>query len=60
VKTCAEVVHAGLMAGDADDLLRVEAADAADYERIHTEVLSRLAAVARIQSNFTIRRVVGR
>jgi DNA-binding Lrp family transcriptional regulator len=60
VKKCAEVVQCDLMTGDADYLLRVEAADAADYERIHTEVLSRLPGVARIQSNFTIRRVVGR
>jgi DNA-binding Lrp family transcriptional regulator len=58
VKTCAEVTQCDLMTGDADYLLRVEAANAADYERIHTEVLSRLPGVARIQSNFTIRRVV--
>jgi DNA-binding Lrp family transcriptional regulator len=30
----------------------------ADYERIHTEVLSRLPGVSRIQSSFTIRNVI--
>jgi DNA-binding Lrp family transcriptional regulator len=42
-----------------DYLLRVEVRDAADYERIHKEQLSRLPGVARIQSSFAIRRVIG-
>ena len=48
------------MAGDADYVLRVIAKDAADYERIHKELLSRLPGVARIQSSFALRQVVRR
>jgi DNA-binding Lrp family transcriptional regulator len=46
------------MTGIADYLLRVEARDAADYERIHKEQLSRMPGVARIQSSFAIRSVI--
>lgn len=53
-----EVQECYLMTGMADYLLRVEARDSGDYERIHTELLSRLPGVARIQSNFAIRSVV--
>lgn len=49
-----------LMTGDSDYLVRVEARDIADYERIHKDVLSRLPGVVRIQSNFAIRPVVQR
>ena len=49
-----------LMAGDADYVLRLQARDAADYERIHKEYLSRLPGVARIQSSFALRQVVRR
>ncbi len=55
-----EVCECYLMTGMSDYLLRVEARDAADYERIHKEQLSRLPGVARIQSSFAIRRVMGR
>lgn len=48
-----------LMTGAFDYLLTVVVADTGDYERIHKDVLSRLPGVARIQSNFAIRRVVG-
>lgn len=58
VRKCAEVTECDLMSGQADYVLRVEARNAADYERIHTEVLSQLPGVARIQSNFAIRTVV--
>ena len=59
VRRCPEVRECYLMTGIADYLLRVEARDAADYERIHKEALSRMPGVARIQSSFAIRNVVG-
>ncbi|APF38097.1 transcriptional regulator [Chelatococcus daeguensis] len=58
VRRCPEVQECYLMTGLADYHLRVSAKDAADYERIHTDVLSRLPGVARIQSAFAIRSVV--
>ncbi|MBB2158441.1 Lrp/AsnC family transcriptional regulator [Gluconacetobacter diazotrophicus] len=58
VRTCPDVRECYLMTGDADYLLHVAARDAADYERIHNEELSRLPGVAQIQSNFTIRPVI--
>jgi DNA-binding Lrp family transcriptional regulator len=58
VRRCAEVRECYLMTGIADYLLRVEARDAADYERIHKEALSRMPGVARIQSSFAIRTVI--
>lgn len=59
VKRLPEVRDCFLMTGMSDYLLRVEVRDAADYERIHKEQLSRLPGVARIQSSFAIRRVIG-
>ncbi|WP_421990136.1 Lrp/AsnC family transcriptional regulator [Roseococcus sp.] len=58
VRRCPEVRQCFLMTGIADYLLRVEARDAADYERIHKEQLSRMPGVARIQSSFAIRTVI--
>lgn len=58
VRRCPEVRECYLMTGLADYLLRVEARDAADYERIHKEQLSRMPGVARIQSSFAIRTVI--
>lgn len=59
VRRCPEVRECHLMTGIADYLLRLEARDAADYERIHKEQLSRMPGVARIQSSFAIRRIIG-
>ncbi len=58
VRRCPEVRECYLMTGIADYLLRVAARDAADYERIHKEQLSRMPGVARIQSSFAIRTVI--
>jgi DNA-binding Lrp family transcriptional regulator len=58
VRRCPEVRECYLMTGMSDYLLRVEARDAADYERIHKEALSRMPGVARIQSSFAIRGVI--
>lgn len=59
VRRLSEVRECFLMTGMSDYLLRVEVRDAADYERVHKEQLSRLPGVARIQSSFAIRRVIG-
>ena len=48
------------MAGDADYLIRIIVANAADYERIHNEHLTRLPGVARVRSSFTLRAVTKR
>lgn len=58
VRRCPEARECYLMTGMSDYLLRVEARDAADYERIHKEALSRMPGVARIQSSFAIRAVI--
>ncbi len=58
IRKCPEVFQAYLMTGASDYILLVEARDPADYERIHTEVLSRIQGVARIQSSFAIRNVI--
>lgn len=57
VSECPEIMECYLMAGSFDYLLRVAACDASDYERIHTQYLSRLPNVLRIQSNFALRTV---
>ena len=53
-----EVMECYLMTGEADYLLRVVASDAADFERIHTNVLTRLPGVTRVHSSFSLRTVV--
>lgn len=60
VGECPEVMECYLMAGDSDYLLRVVVADGADYERLHTQVLTRLPGVARVRSSFTLRTVAKR
>lgn len=60
VYRCPEITDCYLMTGLADYLLKIEVKNAADYERLHKEVLSRLPGVARIQSSFAIRTVVRR
>lgn len=58
VRRCPEVTDCYLMTGLSDYILKIEVKNAADYERLHKEVLSRLPGVARIQSSFAIRTVV--
>ena len=50
-----EVMECHLMSGMADYLLRVIVADARDYERIHSQTLTRLPGVDRVQSSFALR-----
>ncbi len=58
VKQLPEVMECYLMSGDADYLLRVIVADARDYERVHSQYLTRLPGVARVHSSFALRTVV--
>jgi len=53
-----EVMECYLMSGDADYLLRVIVKDARDYERIHSQHLTRLPGVDRLHSSFALRTVV--
>ena len=58
VKQLPEVMECYLMSGDADYLLRVIVADARDYERVHSQYLTRLPGVARVHSSFALRTVL--
>ncbi|HYH37161.1 MAG TPA: Lrp/AsnC family transcriptional regulator [Azospirillum sp.] len=58
VRKCPDVRECYLLSGSSDYLLRVVAHDAADFDRIHKDQLSRLPGVVRIQSSFAIRSVV--
>lgn len=58
VRKCPEVRECYLLSGTSDYLLRVVAHDAADYDRIYKDQLSRLPGVVRIQTSFAIRSVV--
>ncbi len=53
-----EIRECFLMTGGSDYLLRVEVANAAEFERIHKEILSTLPGVLRIHSSFSIRNVL--
>jgi Lrp/AsnC family transcriptional regulator, leucine-responsive regulatory protein len=59
VQRVPEILECHLMSGQFDYLLRVVAADAADYERIHRSRISRLPGVQRIQSSLALRTVKG-
>lgn len=52
-----EVMDCYLIAGTADYLMRVVYSDAADIERIHSEILTRLPGVQRVQSTMALRAV---
>jgi len=58
VKQIPEVMECYLMSGDADYLLRVIVADSRDYERVHSQHLTRLPGVDRVHSSFALRTVV--
>jgi Lrp/AsnC family transcriptional regulator, leucine-responsive regulatory protein len=58
VQDIPEVMECYLMAGTADYLLRVIVEDARDYERVHSQHLTRLPGVARVNSNFSLRTVI--
>jgi len=57
VQRVPEILECHLMSGQFDYLLRVAAADATDYERIHRTKLSRLPGLQRLQSSLALRSV---
>jgi len=57
VKRVPEVMECYLMTGAQDYLLRVVVTDPADFERLHSQHLTRLPGVARVQSSFALRTV---
>ncbi len=57
VRQVPEVMECYLMSGEYDYLLRVVLADTADFERLHSQHLTRLPHVARVQSRFALRTV---
>lgn len=52
-----EILECYLLAGAADYLVRIAFRDAAHFERIHTDVLTQLPGVSRLQSTMTLRTV---
>jgi Lrp/AsnC family leucine-responsive transcriptional regulator len=52
-----EVMECYLMTGQQDYLLRVVVSDPSDFERLHSQHLTRLPGVARVQSSFALRTV---
>ena len=57
VRKVPEVMECYLMTGESDYLVRVACRDAADFERLHSQHLTRLPGVARVQSSFALRTV---
>ena len=53
-----EVAECYLTTGESDYMLRVVARSAADFERLHSKVLTKLPGVARVDSSFVLRPVV--
>ncbi|MBV0891350.1 Lrp/AsnC family transcriptional regulator [Paracoccus sp. Z118] len=58
VRAIPDVLECHLMAGAADYLLKIMAADTDDFARIHRQHLSRLPGVAQMQSSFSLRTVL--
>ncbi len=52
-----DVLECHLMAGTADYILKVVAADTEDFAQIHRRYLARLPGVAQMQSSFALRTV---
>ncbi|SSC65130.1 unnamed protein product [Ciceribacter selenitireducens ATCC BAA-1503] len=46
------------MTGGSDYLLRVDVANAGEFERIHKDILPAMPGIARIHSSFAIRNVL--
>lgn len=52
-----EIMECYLLAGASDYLLRVAFRDARDFERIHTDIITQLPGVSRVQSTLALRTV---
>lgn len=57
VRSVPEITECYLLAGQHDYLLRVVYRDSADLERLHTDILTPLPGVVRVQSQLTLRTV---
>ena len=57
VKRVPEVMECYLMTGPQDYLLRVVVSDPSDFERVHSQHLTRLPGVSGVQSSFALRTV---
>jgi len=57
VQQVPEIMECYLMSGNFDYLLRVVVSGTADFERVHSQKLTRLPGVSRVQSSFTLRTV---
>lgn len=55
-----QVMDCTLLAGTSDYLIRVVVKDVEDYERLHAEKLTALPHVARLQSQFSLKKIVRR
>ncbi|HWU01783.1 MAG TPA: Lrp/AsnC family transcriptional regulator [Novosphingobium sp.] len=58
VRQYPEIKECYLMTGDVDYFMRIATGSAADYEHIHTHILSRLPGVSRIHSSVAMRNVL--
>ncbi|MDE1916722.1 MAG: Lrp/AsnC family transcriptional regulator [Sphingomonadales bacterium] len=58
VRQYPEIKECYLMTGEVDYTMRVSTGGAADYEHIHTHILSRLPGIARIHSSVAMRNVL--
>lgn len=52
-----EIIECYLLAGQADYLIHVIYEDAEDFERIHTDILTQLPGMVRVQTTLTLRTV---
>ena len=52
-----EILECHLLAGAHDYLMRVIYRDTADFERIHTDIITQLPGVTRVQSTLTLRTI---
>lgn len=52
-----EIQECHLLAGAADYMVRIVYADAEDFERVHTAILTQLPGVVRVQSTLSLRTV---
>lgn len=57
IKPVAQVLECWLLAGQSDYLLRVVYRDAQDLERLHSEIITQLPGVVRVNSTITLRAV---
>ena len=55
-----QVMECTLLAGTADYLIRVAVRDVDDWDGLHAETLTALPHVARLQSQFSLKKIVRR